>query len=97
MANKFREEVIGELYQLIEFVLVNNAGKRAGTALPPKHLLLERLASLTNPSNTYQRNVTNLRILDSFLNEQNSEQLVKDAIKLVKPFFFNNVLRERLD
>jgi hypothetical protein len=23
--------------------------------------------------------------------------LIKDAIKLVKPFFFNNVLRERLD
>ena len=52
MANKFREEVLGELYQLIEFVLVNNATKRAGSALPPKHLLLERLASLTNPANT---------------------------------------------
>jgi hypothetical protein len=25
LTNKFREEVIGELYQLIEFVLVNNA------------------------------------------------------------------------
>jgi hypothetical protein len=52
LANKFREEVLGELYQLIEFVLVNNATKRAGSALPPKHLLLERLASLTNPTNT---------------------------------------------
>ena len=41
--------------------------------------------------------MTNLRILDTFLNEKNSEQLIKDAIKLVKPFFFNNVLRERLD
>ena len=39
LANKFREEVIGELYQLIEFFLVNNAGMRAGSALPPKHLL----------------------------------------------------------
>ncbi len=39
LANKFRKEVIGELYQLIEFVLVNNAGMRAGSALPPKHLL----------------------------------------------------------
>lgn len=52
LANKFREEVLGELYQLIEFVLINNAGKRAGSALPPKHLLQERLASLTNPNNT---------------------------------------------
>ena len=52
LANKFREEVLGELYQLIEFVLVNNATQRAGSALPPKHLLQERLASLTNPANT---------------------------------------------
>jgi hypothetical protein len=54
LVNKFREEVLQELYQLIELVLINNAGgnRRAGTALPPKHLLQERLASLTNPSNT---------------------------------------------
>jgi len=39
---------------LIEFVLINNPGynsQRAGSALPPKHLLQERLASLTNPTN----------------------------------------------
>lgn len=40
LVNKFRDEVLGELYQLIEFVLINNASsKRAGSALPPKHLL----------------------------------------------------------
>ena len=51
MINRFREELLTELYQLIEFVLVNNSArsKRAGSALPPKHLLQERLASLTNP------------------------------------------------
>ena len=54
MINRFREEVLTELYQLIEFVLVNNSAKskRSGSALPPKHLLQERLASLTNPQNT---------------------------------------------
>ncbi len=36
---KFREEILGDLYQLIEFVLVNNTNKRSGAALPPKHLL----------------------------------------------------------
>jgi hypothetical protein len=41
MINKFREDVLNELYQLIEFVLVSNStkSKRAGSALPPKHLL----------------------------------------------------------
>jgi hypothetical protein len=36
-------------------------------------------------------------MLDTFLNEANSEALIKDAIKLVKPFFFINVLKERLE
>jgi transposase len=99
MIHRFREEVLGELYQLIEFVLVNNSArsKRAGSALPPKHLLQERLASLTNPQNTQQKNVTNLRVLDAYLNEQNSEALIKDAINIAKPFFFTNVINERLD
>jgi hypothetical protein len=99
MIHRFREEVLSEMYQLIEFVLVNNSSrsKRAGSALPPKHLLQERLASLTNPQNTQQKNVTNLRVLDAYLNEQNSEALIKDAINIAKPFFFNNVITERLE
>jgi hypothetical protein len=52
LISKFREDSLNELYQLIEFVLINNTNKRQGSALPPKHLLQERLASLTNPSNT---------------------------------------------
>lgn len=50
LVNKFREEVLGELYQLIEFALINSDSKRG--SMPPKHLLQERLASLTNPQNT---------------------------------------------
>ena len=41
--------------------------------------------------------MTNLRILDAYLNEQNSEVLIKDAINIAKPFFFNNVIGERLE
>jgi hypothetical protein len=53
MVRKFRDEIVQELYQLIEFVLINSATTgRSGSALPPKHLLQERLASLTNPLNT---------------------------------------------
>jgi hypothetical protein len=49
LGSKLREDLMGELYQLIEFVLLNNATQgRSGSALPPKHLLQERLASLTN-------------------------------------------------
>lgn len=40
--------------------------------------------------------MTNLRILDAYLNESNSEQLLKDAIDLSKPFFFANQLSSRL-
>jgi hypothetical protein len=35
--------------------------------------------------------------LDAYLNEQNSEVLIKDAINIAKPFFFKNVINERLD
>jgi hypothetical protein len=41
--------------------------------------------------------VTNLRVIDSFLNEQNSETLIKDAIRIAKPYFFENVIGQRLD
>jgi hypothetical protein len=34
--------------------------------------------------------------LDSYLNEKNSEALIKDAIRLAKPYFFVNVLAPRL-
>lgn len=53
LVRKFRDDITQELYQLIEFVLINSATQgRSGSALPPKHLLQERLASLTNPLNT---------------------------------------------
>ena len=45
---KFREEILGDLYQMIEFVLINSGKGQQ----PSKHLLQERLASLTNPTNT---------------------------------------------
>jgi hypothetical protein len=35
-------------------------------------------------------------MLDAYLNEKNSEQLIKDAIKIAKPYFFGQ-LRTRLD
>jgi len=38
-----------------------------------------------------------LRILDTFLNEQNSEALIKDAIRIAKPYFFANILQPRLE
>lgn len=41
--------------------------------------------------------MTNLRILDAFLSEKNSEALVKDAIRIVKPYFFANTLGPRLE
>jgi hypothetical protein len=41
--------------------------------------------------------VTHLRVLDAFLNEQNSESLVKDAIRIAKPYYFLNVLGPRLE
>ena len=37
-----------------------------------------------------------LRVLDAYLNEANSEALIKDAIELTKPYFFNSVLAPRL-
>jgi hypothetical protein len=40
--------------------------------------------------------VAGLRVLDAYLNEANSEALIKDAIELTKPYFFNNVLAPRL-
>jgi hypothetical protein len=40
--------------------------------------------------------VTNLRILDTYLNEANSEQLLKDAILMAKPFFFRNILQDKI-
>ena len=54
LVSKFREEILGELYQLIEFVLINSpaAQGRTGANLPSMHILQERLASLTNPLNT---------------------------------------------
>jgi hypothetical protein len=42
-------------------------------------------------------NVTNLRVLDTFLNERNSSDLVKDAIKLAKPYFFLNIVGPRIE
>lgn len=41
--------------------------------------------------------MTNLRILDAFLSEKNSEALIKDAIRIAKPYFFSNVLAPRLE
>jgi len=35
-------------------------------------------------------------VLDAYLNEANSEALIKDAIELTKPYFFNTVLAPRL-
>ena len=38
-----------------------------------------------------------MRVLDAYLNEQNSEELIKDAINLSKPYFFRHVLAPRLE
>jgi hypothetical protein len=41
--------------------------------------------------------VASLRVLDSYLNEANSEALIKDAIELIKPYFLRNILSPRLE
>lgn len=41
--------------------------------------------------------MTNLRVIDAYLNNKNSEAVIKDAIKLAKPYFLLNVIKQKLD
>lgn len=97
LSKNLREDLLESLYLVLEFVLLNNiTNGRSGSALPPKHLLQERLASLTNAKNAIGQGVSSLRVLDSYLNEKNSSDLIKDALKIAKPFYFSNIVGPRI-
>ena len=41
--------------------------------------------------------MTNLRVIDAYLNDKNSEAVIKDTIKIAKPYFLLNVIKQKLD
>ena len=88
----------GQLHQLIEFTLLNLSSQHqeGRSNMPPKHLLQERLATLTNPQVKGKNVVQNLGVLDSYLNASNARDLIKDAVRLAKPYFMLNILPARL-
>jgi len=50
-------------------------------------LLEKRLAEIVNPTNTSQDRTASLRIIDSFLAKRGDQDALKQAIRIVKPFF----------
>ena len=47
----------------------------------------KRLAEILNPANTSQDRTASLRIIDSFLAKRGDQDALKQAIRIVKPFF----------
>ena len=60
-----------------------------------KDLLEKRLAEISHPANVAADKTASLRIIDSFLAKQSGQDALKEAITIVKPFFFA-VFEERL-
>jgi hypothetical protein len=79
---RFRDEQLKTLYQLIEVVLLN---QKSGNLT--KGVLEERLAAIMTPKGGDQVK-TSLSVIDAYLNEANSENLIKEALRIVKPFYF---------
>lgn len=77
MINKLKQHLLNELYTIIEFVLLNSTSQ---TKPLPKDRIQARLLSLANATDAKQSNITSLRIIDSYLNDKNTENLVKEAI-----------------
>ena len=52
-----------------------------------KDMLEKRLAEIIQPTNAAQDRTTSLRIIDSFLAKKNGHDALRQAIRIVKPFF----------
>ena len=75
--------------------MILEKGNERGVGLT-KDLLEKRLQDILSPTNASRDKTAQLRIIDSFLSENNSKRLIKQAIELVKPFFFN-ICVERME
>ena len=61
-----------------------------------KDLLEKRLAEMGQPSNLSQDRTASLRMIDSFLAQESGTSVLKQAVSVVKPFFFA-LVDERLE
>lgn len=80
-----REELLGQLLQLVETVLVST---KSTQSLITKDVLEARLAALVEPSSQGSTSISeNLSVIDGYLAVQGSKDVLRKAIDFVKPFF----------
>ena len=92
--DKFRQEILGELVQLVETVILEQSSK-TGERTSATNLQV-RLAKLFAPSNIAQDGSMPLGLLDQCIADKIGQDAIKAAINKVKPFFFA-VLEEKLE
>jgi len=69
LINNFKTQVLEDLYQLLEFVLLNNDQ----TYPQSKEVLEARLATILNPKNKGDAKLTQLKVIDQYLSDINAE------------------------
>ena len=74
------------MFQLVEVVLIKSNNNDLNIS---KELLEKRLAETMNPKNIGKDKSAQLRIIDNFLSEKENKANLREAINLVKPFFFS--------
>jgi len=84
----FREELLGELLQLVEIVMLQNTSDKGSL---DQKALEERIGQLIRPANGQRNTTAQLRHVDTFLAEQQSQKAIKKAIGVIKPFFLQLV------
>ena len=80
-----REELLGQLLQLVETALISSSSTQS---LITQEVLEQRLADLVSPSKSPgSKPAEGLSFVDSFLAERGNKEVLKKAIDFVKPFF----------
>lgn len=90
-----RDDLSAQLLQLVETVLMNSpTGAHASSA--SREVLEKRLAQARAPWNAERSATESLGVIDDFLAERGSKEVLKKAVDYVKPFFLA-IIRERLE
>jgi hypothetical protein len=83
LIKKMRDDLLDDLYKLIEIVLLNNYSGEVS-----KSVLQERYAAISSPVNA-SSSTASLVFIDKYLAETNNKDVIKQAITLLKPYFLD--------
>lgn len=87
LIQEFQQQLEEELFRLLEIALLNSYGV---VSHQQQGALEARLAAIMNPANLDQ-SASQLNVIDNYLSLKNGEQVIKEALDVVKPVFLNQV------